>query len=63
MIRSTGALKINNIVAQNVFIYSTSITLALLLAYLSFHYYEGYFLKLKDRNFAVKPSSFKMETT
>jgi peptidoglycan/LPS O-acetylase OafA/YrhL len=55
MIRTTQALGITNVFVQNIFIYSTAITLALLLAYVSFNYYEGYFLKLKDKKFSVKP--------
>jgi len=62
MIRTSGALKINNLLAQNLFIYTTSIALALLLAYVSFHYYEAYFLKLKDKKFASQPP-VELETT
>ncbi|MFM2359182.1 MAG: hypothetical protein RLY16_1175 [Bacteroidota bacterium] len=56
MIRSTQWLGIEKIAYQNIFIYSGSLVLAILLAYLSFHYYEAYFLKLKDKKYAVKAS-------
>lgn len=52
MLRTSKALHIENLVAQNVFVYTTSVTLALLLAYISFHYYESYFLRMKDKKFS-----------
>lgn len=62
MLRAVKWLGIKNLLVQNIFIYSTSITLALLLAYLSFHYYESYFLKLKDKRFAVAaPTSLNLK--
>lgn len=62
MIRLSNAWGIENLVFQNVFIYVTSFTLALLIAYLSFHYYEAYFLKLKDKKFAsAAPAELKVE--
>ena len=63
MLRTVRALGIKNLVAQNLFVYTTSITLALLLAYVSFHYYEAYFLKMKDKKFSVAPAAgLKLET-
>ncbi len=65
MLRTSRAIGITNVVIQNLFIYTTSISLALLVAYLSFHYYESYFLKMKDKKFAVttnpSTSNLKME--
>ena len=67
MLRSSRALGINNLVVQNIFVYTTSISLALLIAYLSFHYYETYFLKMKDKKFSMAHASNlkleKLETT
>jgi peptidoglycan/LPS O-acetylase OafA/YrhL len=56
MIRLTKALHIDNVIVQNVFIYSGAITLALGLAWLSFNYYEARFLRLKDRKFSTTPN-------
>lgn len=56
MLRASRALGIDNLVVQNVFVYTTSIALALLLAYVSFHYYESYFLKMKDKKFSGTPT-------
>jgi peptidoglycan/LPS O-acetylase OafA/YrhL len=53
MIRTSKALHIENVVVQNIFIYSTSVTLALGIAWLSFNYYEDYFLKLKGKKFTT----------
>lgn len=64
MLRTSRVLKIDNLVAQNLFIYCTAIPLSLLLAYLSFNYYESYFLKLKDKKFTITPYAvLNMETT
>ena len=57
MLRSSRAMGIENTTMLNVFVYSTSLTLALMLAWLSFNYYEKYFLKMKDKKFAVTLSS------
>jgi peptidoglycan/LPS O-acetylase OafA/YrhL len=63
MIRTAKALKIENVVAQNLFIYSTSITLALVIAWLSYNYYEGYFLKQKEKKITnTFVSVLKMKT-
>jgi peptidoglycan/LPS O-acetylase OafA/YrhL len=63
MIRTAKALKIENVVAQNLFIYSTSITLALGIAWLSYNYYEGYFLKQKEKKITnTFVSVLKMKT-
>ncbi|MDB5275833.1 MAG: acyltransferase [Ferruginibacter sp.] len=53
MIRTAKAWHIENLVAQNLFIYSSSVTLALGIAWFSFNYYEAYFLRLKDRKFST----------
>ena len=53
MIYCSKQLGIQQVALQNVFIYTTSITLAIGIAYLSFNYYEAYFLKLKDNKFSV----------
>lgn len=65
MLLTSRALGINNLALQNLFVYSTSIPLALLLAYLSFRYYESYFLKLKDKKLSANiaaPPRMKIET-
>ena len=64
MIRTSRAIGIKNLVLENVFVYSTSISLALILAYVSFHYYESFFLKMKEKKFSgTQPIVLKLETT
>jgi peptidoglycan/LPS O-acetylase OafA/YrhL len=46
-------LEISNLLVQNLFIYGLTLPASILLAYLSFHYYETWFLKLKDKKFTV----------
>lgn len=53
MIVTTQNLGIKSLFLQNLFIYTTSVALSILIAYLSFHYYESYFLRLKDRKYTV----------
>jgi peptidoglycan/LPS O-acetylase OafA/YrhL len=53
MLLSSRAMGINNLVVENLFVYSTSIALALGMAWISFTYYESYFLKLKDKKFGA----------
>lgn len=55
MIRLSKVLHIDNVIAQNIFIYSGAVALALGLAWLSFNYYEARFLRLKDRKFSTTP--------
>ena len=52
-LKGVRALGINDLIAQNVIIYGVSFTLAFLLAYLSFHYFESHFLRMKNRKFSV----------
>jgi peptidoglycan/LPS O-acetylase OafA/YrhL len=52
MLLASNALGIQNLWVENVFVYSTSIALALGMAWLSFTYYESYFLKLKDKKYS-----------
>lgn len=59
MIYFSKQLGIQQVVLQNMFIYTTSITLAIGLAYISFNYYEAYFLKLKDNKFSADASQTK----
>lgn len=56
-LRAVRALEINNLLAQNLIIYSVSISLAFLLAYLSFHYFESHFLRMKNKKFSVPVST------
>jgi peptidoglycan/LPS O-acetylase OafA/YrhL len=53
---------IENVLFQNVFIYSIAISFSIALAYLSFHFYESHFLKLKDKKFATEaPAKLNLE--
>ena len=52
IIGMTNKLEIKSVLFQNIFIYGLSIPLSILLAYVSFHYFESWFLKLKDKKFA-----------
>lgn len=54
MIRSTQKWGITNVLAQNLIIYSGAVVLAIGLAYLSFTYYEAYFLKMKEKKFGLR---------
>jgi peptidoglycan/LPS O-acetylase OafA/YrhL len=62
MIYCSKQLGIQQVILQNAFIYTTSITLAIGLAYVSFNYYEAYFLKLKDKKFSVDAINTKQAT-
>ncbi len=44
--------EIDNSIVFNLYVYGTSLILSLIIAYLSYHYYESYFLKLKDKKFS-----------
>ena len=48
-------LQINSTLLQNILIYGLVIPLAIGLAYISFKYYESYFLKLKDKKYSTEP--------
>jgi len=54
----------SNIVAYNIAVYSTILGLTLFISYISFHYFESWFIKLKNKKFTVIPSGKKyVETT
>lgn len=46
-------LEITNLLLQNLFIYGLALPTSILLAYLSFHFYEAWFLRLKERKFST----------
>ncbi|MEO6915745.1 MAG: acyltransferase [Chitinophagaceae bacterium] len=57
MLRLTKSLGIKDLFAQNIFIYSGSFVLSLLLAFLSFRFFESHFLRMKNKKISVPQTS------